>query len=346
MKVSLIASALLLVGSCANISYTQKTEDLKSSIIFNDSTAINNYANAITSDALSAHVYTLSSSDLEGRATGEKGFDKASEYVANFYKSHSIASPLDSAHYYQSIPETYFSDKNRASHNVVAYIEGDEFPEEVLIISAHLDHLGMSHDAIYFGADDNASGTAALMEIARAFALAKDAGHAPKRSLLFLHLTAEEIGLYGSRYYVSNPIFPLQNTIANLNIDMVGRVDNVYINKNQEDYIYLIGADRLSTKLHYISEAANAKFTKLKLDYSYNKEEEPNRYYYRSDHYNFAQNNIPVIFYFNGEHDDYHLPTDTPDKINYPLLQKRAKLIFSTAWYLSNAEERLVAEKL
>lgn len=344
MKVFLIASFLSLAGSCANLKYTQKIEDLKESIVFEDIEFIRKYSNTITSEELSKHVYTLASPDFEGREAGQLGYNKASKYLKDFYISNDIPSPLGTADYYQRIPKSYFANKSPASQNVVAYIEGSEHPEDIVIISGHLDHLGVSSDEIYFGADDNASGTAALMEMAKAFALAKKEGHGPKRTLLFLHLTAEESGLHGSSYYVEHPIYALKNTVVDLNIDMIGRVDRIYEQKQEENYIYIIGADRLSTKLHYISEAANEHFTNLILDYKYNDDNDPNRYYFRSDHYNFASNNIPVIFYFNGDHADYHQPTDTPDKINYPLLKKRTQLIFSTAWYLANSEERLVKD--
>ena len=181
-----------------------------------------------------------------------------------------------------------------------------------------------------------ASGTSAVMEIAQAFKMAEKDGNGPKRSILFINLTAEEKGLFGSKWYVSHPIFPLENTVANLNIDMVGRVDKAHETKS--NYVYLIGSDKLSSELHNLSEQANKKYTHLDLDYTYNDEEDPNRFYYRSDHYNFAKNNIPIIFYFNGVHDDYHQPSDTPDKIDYVLLEKRAKLVFFTAWDLANRE--------
>ena len=177
------------------------------------------------------------------------------------------------------------------------------------------------------------------MEMAQAFKIAKDNGHGPKRSILFIHLTAEEIGLQGSKYYTEYPAFDLDKTVANLNIDMIGRIDNNH--KDNKNYIYLIGSDRLSKELHYISEKVNNAYTQLELDYTYNDENDNNKYYYRSDHYNFAQNNIPVIFYFNGEHEDYHEATDTPDKIDYELLEKRTKLIFATAWQIANQEHRL-----
>ena len=178
------------------------------------------------------------------------------------------------------------------------------------------------------------------LEMAQAFQIAFTDGSGPKRSLLFLHLTAEEKGLLGSRYYVENPLYPLNNAVANLNIDMVGRLDPKRPDKN-ENYIYLIGSDRLSQELHEVSEQANSKYVGLDLDYTFNAENDPNSFYTRSDHYNFAKENIPVIFYFNGTHEDYHKPTDTADKINYELLSKRTRLIFYTAWNLANREKRI-----
>ena len=166
---------------------------------------------------------------------------------------------------------------------------------------------------------------------------AKKNGFGPRRSILIMAVSGEEKGLLGSKYYTDNPIYPLKNTITNLNIDMIGRVDDIYDNP---DYVYLIGSDRLSTDLHEISEEVNRKSYNLKLDYTFNSEDDPNRYYYRSDHYNFAKNDIPVIFYFNGLHEDYHQPTDTADKINYEKVEKIARLIFLTAWELANRDER------
>ncbi len=346
MKILLIATAFTLVGSCATPSYTQKIEALKESIVFENPEKVSSYSETITAEALSVHVHTLASKEFEGRETGQAGFDKASRYLKDFYIQNAIPSPLGGDTYFQNIPEAYFNDSSPSSQNVIAYIEGSTHPEELLIISAHLDHLGVADETTFYGADDNASGTAAVMMIAQAFMSAKNEGHGPKRSILFLHLTAEEAGLLGSHYYVKHPIYALEHTIANLNIDMIGRIDPHYEALQNENYIYVIGADRLSTELHYVSEAANAQFANLELDYKYNDDDEANRYYYRSDHYNFAYRGIPVIFYFNGEHKDYHKPTDTPDKINYPLLQKRTQLIFATAWYLANSEHKLNTNKL
>lgn len=341
MKVFIFASALSLVGSCAAERYSDKIQTIKDDIVFKNKKEIISYANTITANELKNEVYYLSSDDFKGRKTGEIGFEMVSNYLKDYYIKEGIPSPLGKD-YFQHIPQSFFYGNDKSSQNVMAYIKGSTFPEEVLIISAHCDHLGVKGDSIYNGADDNGSGTAALMEIAQAFKKAESDGFAPKRSILFLHLTGEEEGLEGSRYYTSNPVFPLENTIADLNIDMIGRVDNIH--QDNSNYVYLIGSDRLSTELHYISEAANNEFTKLDLDYTYNDENDSNNFYTRSDHYNFADKNIPVIFYFNGVHDDYHQPTDTPDKLNYPLLEKRAKLIFSTAWYLANSDKRITVD--
>jgi hypothetical protein len=233
-----------------------------------------------------------------------------------------------------------------ASENVVAILKGSEKPDEYLVISSHLDHIGVNDEGeINNGADDDGSGTVALLEIAEAFKKASDAGNGPKRSIVFLHVTGEEKGLLGSKYYTDfNPIVPLAQTVANLNIDMIGRIDPK--REGERNYIYLIGSDKLSTDLHKLSEEVNSKYARIELDYTYNDENDPNRFYYRSDHYNFAKNNIPIIFYFNGTHDDYHRPTDTPDKINYDLLQNRSRLIFHTAWEVANRDQKVVVDRV
>ena len=178
-----------------------------------------------------------------------------------------------------------------------------------------------------------------MLELAQAFATAKAEGHGPRRSILFMTVSGEEKGLFGSEYYTDHPVFPLENTIADLNIDMIGRIDP----QHQQDsaYVYIIGSDRLSTELHEINEAANARYTQLDLDYTYNAADDPNRFYYRSDHYNFAKHGVPIIFYFNGTHADYHKPTDTVDKINFDLLRDRTRLVFYTAWELVNQDKRI-----
>jgi Zn-dependent M28 family amino/carboxypeptidase len=340
MKSLVIASALTLVGSCATTRYSTKIENLKEGIHLNDSVTVMTYANSITADELKTQLYAFSSDDFNGRKAGEEGQKKAAEFLKAYYINQEIASPINDSTYFQTIPASYLPEDVGDSENVLAYIKGSEKPDEVVIISAHLDHLGVKDGEIYNGADDDGSGTTALMEMAQAFKLASENGHGPKRSVLFLHLTAEEIGLQGSQYYTENSIFHLDNTIANLNIDMIGRIDKKH--EQNPNYLYLIGSDRISKELHYISEKINNRYFKIDLDYTYNDENDRNRYYYRSDHFNFAKQNIPVIFYFNGEHGDYHQATDTPDKIEYELLEKRTRLIFATAWHLANKDNDLI----
>jgi Zn-dependent M28 family amino/carboxypeptidase len=179
----------------------------------------------------------------------------------------------------------------------------------------------------------------AVLELAQAFARARSDGFGPRRSILFMTVSGEEKGLLGSEFYTAHPVFPLQNTVANLNIDMIGRVDEAHA--GNPGYIYLIGSDKLSSELHTISEEANRRFTNLQLDYKYNDPADPNRFYYRSDHYNFAKNKIPVIFYFNGTHADYHQPTDDVEKIDFNKIKKIARLVFFTAWDIANREQRI-----
>ncbi|GEO06210.1 hypothetical protein AAE02nite_38740 [Adhaeribacter aerolatus] len=231
------------------------------------------------------------------------------------------------------------------TENVLGFIEGTDKKDEIVVITAHYDHVGVDEDLpgdkIYNGANDDGSGTVAVIEMAEAFAQAKKDGAGPRRSLLFMTVTAEEKGLLGSEYYANNPLFPLENTVANINIDMIGRMDKKYERTKDSNYIYVIGADKLSSELHQINEQANQKYVNLKLDYTFNDENDPNRFYYRSDHYNFAKHRIPIIFYFNGVHDDYHQPSDEVDKILFDSAEKVTRLAFHTAWEIANRDERL-----
>jgi Zn-dependent M28 family amino/carboxypeptidase len=228
------------------------------------------------------------------------------------------------------------------SENVLAYIEGSDKKDELVVITAHYDHIGVENGEVYNGADDDGSGTVAIMAIAKAFAQAKANGHGPRRSVLVMPVSGEEKGLLGSRYYSERPVFPLENTVANINIDMIGRVDSIHA--TSAPYLYVIGSDRLSSELHAINEEANARYTKLDLDYRFNDRKDPNRFYYRSDHYNFARKGVPAVFYFSGVHEDYHGPGDTVDKIRFELLHQRALLAFHTAWILANRAERIVVD--
>jgi Zn-dependent M28 family amino/carboxypeptidase len=225
-------------------------------------------------------------------------------------------------------------------------MEGTDKKDEVVIITSHYDHIGKRSsgegDLINNGADDDGSGTVAVMALAKAFTKAKADGKGPRRSILFMTVTGEEKGLLGSDYYSKNPIFPLANTVVDLNIDMIGRTDPGH--EGKKPYVYVIGSDRLSSELHKISESTNETYTKLDFDYMYNAEDHPDRIYYRSDHWNFAKNDIPIIFYFDGIHADYHKPSDEVDKIEFDNLQLRAQVVFYTAWELANRDKRIEAD--
>ncbi len=329
----------------ATFTSCKSNKNLTSAELTSNSKIITKFANTINSKDVKEHIYTLASDEFEGRQTGEKGQKLAAEYLVNQYKNFGIKGINGTNNYFQIIPVEALNNKSKnPSENVIAFIEGTEKPNEILVISSHYDHLGIHDGEIFYGADDDASGTTAVLEIAQAFSKAKKQGYGPKRSILFVNFTGEEKGLLGSKYFSKNPVYPLENIVAGLNIDMVGRIGK---ERKQDDnnYVYVIGADRLSSELHDINEKANITYTKLDLDYKYNDTKDPNRFYYRSDHYNLAKHNIPIIFYFNGTHVDYHKKTDTKEKINLDLLTKRAQLVFYTAWEIANREERLVVDK-
>ncbi|WP_396138409.1 M28 family metallopeptidase [Flavobacterium sp.] len=330
-----IVTLAMLTVSCSTAQKATKVADVET------------YKNSITSAELSKHLYIVADDNMEGRNTGEPGQKRAGEYLITEYKKNGISFPPGATDFYQKVPSEFmkrgFAPKLNDSENIWAFIEGTEKPNEVLVISAHYDHVGMKNGEVFNGADDDGSGTVALLEIAQAFQKAKNDGFGPKRSILFLHVTGEEHGLHGSRFYSENPLFPLENTIADINIDMIGRRDTLHPKTN--NYVYVIGSDRLSSELHSINEEVNAKYTQLELDYKYNDRKDPERIYFRSDHYNFAKKGIPAIFFFNGIHADYHQSSDTPDKIEYDALAKRAQLAFVLAWELANRPERIKVDR-
>lgn len=328
-----LLSAVLL-SSCASVNYTYDGNAFKKSM------------RSITQEDLKKNLYVIASDEMEGRNTGSPGQKKAGEYMIKQYREMGVSYPTPMSSYYQAVPASFMNAKSRGaglpdSENILAFIKGSEKPDEIIVISAHYDHVGTKNGVVYNGADDDGSGTVAVMEIAEAFQQAAKAGHGPKRSVLFLHVTGEEHGLFGSDYYAQNPVFPMANTVANLNIDMIGRCDPENCGK---DYVYVIGSEMLSSELKKINVEANNQTTKMNLNYKYDDPSDTERLYYRSDHYNFAKNGVPVAFFFDGIHEDYHKPTDDADKIDYAALQKRTQLVFATAWELANRKDRIVVD--
>ncbi|MAU73517.1 MAG: peptidase M28 [Flavobacteriaceae bacterium] len=324
------------------------------------------YANTITSEDLQNLLEIFSSDEFQGRQTGQYGEKLAVNFLRDFYIENGIKPAENTDNYFQSyqlnlpggmytrsytFPESLRGYDKLATgenfvdtQNVVSIITGETYPESYIIITGHLDHVGVDGEDVYNGADDNGSGTVSILEIAQAFKEAIKDGVRPKRSIVFLHVSGEEEGLLGSEYYVNNSLYPIDNTFVNINLDMIGRTDPTRGYKD-ENYIYSIGSDRITKKLKTVSETVNKATVNLKLDYRFDIPDDPNDFYERSDHFNFAKKNIPVIFFFSGTHEDYHGPGDTSDKIRYDLLTKRVKLIFHTIWELANMDELIVLDE-
>ncbi|MBE4949095.1 M28 family metallopeptidase [Chryseobacterium culicis] len=340
--IPLLAMAVMTSCGTANISNGNTSHPVSTK----HNKAFNNAYKEINAADLKKNLYVIAADDMEGRDTGSKGQKKAGEYMINYYKNLGISAPKALGSYYQKVPSEFMKQRGGGnlpdSENILAFIEGSEKPDEIVVVSAHYDHVGTKNGVVYNGADDDGSGTVAVMEIAKAFQQAKKAGKGPKRSILFLHVTGEEHGLFGSEYYSEHPVFPLANTVVDLNIDMIGRDDPA--NRGKQ-YVYVIGSEMLSSQLKVINEAANKRTNNLELNYKYDDLNDPEQLYYRSDHYNFAKHNIPVAFFFDGIHEDYHKPGDDPEKIDYQLLEKRTQLIFTTAWDIANREERIVVDR-
>ncbi len=230
--------------------------------------------------------------------------------------------------------------------NVIGVIEGTDKKDEYVFLTGHYDHLGKHDGKIYYGADDDGSGTCGVIAMAAAFAKAAAEGNRPRRTIVFMTVSGEEKGLWGSEYYSDHPLYPLDKTSVDLNTDMVGRTDTERKTGDTLNYVYVVGHDKISSEMPIINEAANAKYTNLVLDYKFDDPKDKERIYYRSDHYNFARKGVPVLFFYDGMlKADYHKPTDTVDKINFELYEKRVRMIFHTAWEIANRDNMLNRDK-
>ncbi|MGC4100489.1 M28 family peptidase [Ferruginibacter sp.] len=262
------------------------------------------------------------------------------------YLKSAKASELLQIHSFETGIKTAFSfDKYRTTtnaSNVLGMLEGTDKKDEYVFLTGHYDHLGKHDGKIYYGADDDGSGTCAVIQMAEAFTKAAAEGHRPRRSIIFMTVSGEEKGLWGSEYYSDHPLVPLEKTSVDLNTDMVGRIDTERKTADTMNYVYVIGHDKLSSDLPIINEAANNNFTHLTLDYKFDDPNDPNRIYFRSDHYNFARKGVPILFFYDGMlKADYHKPTDTVDKITWDLYEKRVRMIFHTGWLMANRDAML-----
>jgi hypothetical protein len=250
---------------------------------------------------------------------------------------------------FRGMKASYVYEKNRTvinSSNVIGFVEGTDKKDEYVFVTAHYDHLGTHDGKIFYGADDDGSGTCGVLEMAKAFAKAASDGYRPRRTVVLMTVSGEEKGLWGSEYYSEHPVFQTEKTSADLNIDMVGRIDTERKTADTLNYVYVIGHDKISSDLPVINEGINSKYTHLTLDYKFDDPLDKERIYYRSDHYNFARKGIPVLFFYDGMLlGDYHKPTDTVDKIYWDVYEKRVRMIFLTAWEIANRDEMLKRDK-
>lgn len=289
--------------------------------------------------------YTMISPEKAAGLLGLQTVDELFEYQENLKSDITGFSPYSTETHLDYVP--FDGTVEIESNNVISYIEGGhpELKDEVIVLVAHYDHIGISMpdehgDMINNGADDNGSGTVALFNIAYAMQQAANDGYRPDRSVLFLHVSAEEKGLLGSRYYSDHPVIPIEQTAAAFNADMIGRSDQRNIDKDDTDYVYLIGGHLISSELENIVVEANNRSVSMRLDDYYNDLNDPNQLYRRSDHWNFGRLEVPFVFFFTGLHEDYHQPGDTVDKIDFEKLSRITKLIYTTTVKTANAETR------
>jgi len=290
---------------------------------------LENYAAGILQRELRQHVEILASDSLQGREAGTPGGWMAGDYIASRFEEYKLK---------PAFGDTYFQyiDTLSDARNVIAIIEGADNKQEAVVISAHYDHHGFYHYAVYGGADDNASGVAALLSIAKAMSAMQQEGYKPKRTVIFIAFDSKELNMKGSQYYVEHPIVPLKQTLACLNMDMLGRIDTPPA--ADTNYLLIVGADKHKSNLKVITDFVNFnKKMNLDIDYTFYGSKAFSDMFYRiSDQYNFGKNKIPVLYFTSGMHDDLWKPSDKPHRLSYPVLQKRTQFIFYTLWWVAN----------
>ncbi|MDR1198656.1 MAG: M28 family peptidase [Prevotellaceae bacterium] len=287
------------------------------------------YSVKINKNDLEEIVTALCSPEFEGRRFGSVGNQKAMEYIASEFKKRNISKSNGNLY------EQFFKDDNKYGINVMGIVEGYLYPDENIIVTCHYDGLGMADSTLFPGADDNATGVAALIEIAEAFSAAAISNVRPKRSVIFIAFDAGKHQMTGSKIYSKYPVKPVEKTQILLNMDMLGR-DDCGLTEDESNYVFLLCHEQVSPFLQQINDSINSVHTHLKTEYDFYRNQQIfDLFYPTSDHYNFT-GKVPAVFYTGGINADVHSPNDTPDKISYTTLRNRALLVFYTAWIYAN----------
>lgn len=289
--------------------------------------------------------YTLISPEMAATFLGLDSTDEINNYRKTLISDITNFKPHPTKYFIDYTP--YAGTVEIKSNNVLAFIEGGnpDLNHEVVVLMAHYDHVGITQadetgDQIYNGADDNGSGTVALLAMAEALQNAADNGRKLDRSVLFLHVSAEEKGLLGSRYYSDYPVIPIDQTVTAFNADMIGRSDPENIEQDDTDYVYLIGGEIISSELDSLVQTANSETVNMRLDRKYNDLTDANQFYRRSDHWNFGRLDVPFVFFFTGVHEDYHAPGDEVHKIDFEKLSRISRLIYTSTIQVANYDGR------
>ncbi|SMO46478.1 M28 family peptidase [Fodinibius sediminis] len=288
--------------------------------------------------------YSLVSPEMAKRLLGLEAEETLAGYRQKLVSNIAEFKPRPLEFLLSQIP--YQTRLSLETENVLALVEGadPQLKDEVVVVTSHYDHVGIGQpdstgDRIYNGADDDGSGTIGTLALANAFRTAAEDGVRPKRSIMFLNVTGEEKGLLGSRYYSDHPTWPIEKTVANLNTDMIGRIDAEHEAEGVEDYVYIIGGELISSGLDSLIEAANRQSGQIILDKKYNDLNDPNQFYRRSDHWNFGRLGVPFAFFFTGVHEDYHRPSDEVHKIRFEKMAKIVRTMYASAVLIANAAE-------
>jgi hypothetical protein len=325
MRLSTALTGILIFSQ----SFIQAQTDSTSQKIYSHISDAEKYSVKINKNDLEEIVTTLCSPEFEGRRFGTVGNQKAMEYITSEFKKRNISKSNGNLY------EQFFKDDDKYGINVIGIVEGYLYPDESVIVTCHYDGLGIADSTLFPGADDNATGVAALIEIAEAFSAAATGNVRPKRSVIFIAFDAGKHQMTGSRIYSKYPVKPVEKAQILLNMDMLGR-DDCGLRENEHNYVFLLCHEQLSSFLHQINDSINSIHTHLKTEYDFYRNRQIfDLFYPTSDHYNFA-GKVPVVFYTGGINADVHSQNDTPDKISYTTLRNRALLVFYTAWIYAN----------